>query len=583
MRPGGTPPVARISAGAAVAALVTALVVLPLLRLAQVVWQGGAGNLPRLLGSGGMGQAVRNTVVLAVAVTAAAVPIGVVLALVLRRPDLPGRAFWRAAVLLPVFVPDFVLGYSWIQAYARAGFTDTLLGWHWSGLLGPAGVWLRPGGEAPPLGWHWSGLLGPAGVWLVLVVNAAPLAYLVVAVGLAARAEPDLERAARVSGAGGTTALLTITLRLLLPAVMAASVLVFVLTLAAFAIPQVLGTPGGFSTVTTRIYAGLSIGSDPASFVQAVTLALLLVVVAAVCVAPADALLGSRLQVSRPAVAPGAPAIAGRPAVGRAMAAGLATYLVLSTALPLAALVLSSVTRAVGVPPTPANWSLAHFREVLTPRTVDALGRSLGLAVVAATLLVVLGGLIATVGRRRGGRAAATLVTLTLVLPGSTLAVALLITYGRWLGGTLTLILLAYLAKLWAFAHRPIAGALERLPPEELFAARVSGAGALTAVRTVTLRPLAPSLLGAWLVCFLTALHEVTMSSLLYGPGSETLAVIVLNAQELGSIGATAALSVVLTLLVAVPAGLLWPVLGRLRTRRGSPAAVLTLEAARGG
>jgi iron(III) transport system permease protein len=559
MRPGGTPPVARISAGAAVAALVAALVVLPLLRLAQVVWREGAGNLPRLLGSGGMGEAVRNTVALAVAVTAAAVPIGVVLALVLRRPDLPGRAFWRAAVLLPVFVPDFVLGYSWTQAYARAGFTDTLLGWHWSGLLGPAGV------------------------WLVLVVNAAPLAYLVVAVGLAARAEPDLERAARVSGAGGTTALLTITLRLLLPAVMAASVLVFVLTLAAFAIPQVLGTPGGFSTVTTRIYAGLSIGGDPASFVQAVTLALLLVVVAAVCVAPADALLGSRLQVSRPAVAPGAPAIAGRPAVGRAMAAGLATYLVLSTALPLAALVLSSVTRAVGVPPTPANWSLAHFREVLTPRTVDALGRSLGLAVVAATLLVVLGGLIATVGRRRSGRAAATLLTLTLVLPGSTLAVALLITYGRWLGGTLTLILLAYLAKLWAFAHRPIAGALERLPPEELLAARVSGAGALTAVRTVTLRPLAPALLGAWLVCFLTALHEVTMSSLLYGPGSETLAVIVLNAQELGSIGATAALSVVLTLLVAVPAGLLWPVLGRLRTRRGSPAAVLTLEAARVG
>src|SRR3954467_15606326 len=380
MRPGGPPPVARISAGAAVAALVAALVALPLLRLAQVVWQEGAGNLPRLLGSGGRGEAVRNPVVLAVAVTAAAVPIGVVLALVLRRPDLPGRAFWRAAVLLPVFVPDFVLGYSWTQAYARAGFTDTLLGWHWSGLLGPAGG------------------------WLVLVVNAAPLAYLVVAVGLAARAEPDLERAARVSGAGGTTALLTITLRLLLPAVMAASVLVFVLTLAAFAIPQVLGTPGGFSTVTTRIYAGLSIGSDPASFVQAVTLALLLVVVAAVCVAPADALLGSRLEVSRPAVAPGAPATAGRAAVGRAMAAGLATYLVLSTALPLAALVLSSVTRAVGVPPTPANWSLAHFREVLTPRTVDALGRSLGLAVVAATLLVVLGGLIATVGRPpRGG------------------------------------------------------------------------------------------------------------------------------------------------------------------------------------
>ena len=48
------------------------------------------------------------------------------------------------------------------------------------------------------------------------------------------------------------------------------------------------------------------------------------------------------------------------------------------------------------------------------------------------------------------------------------------------------------------------------------------------------------------------------MSSLLYGPGSETLAVVVLNSQELGRIGPTAALSVLLTLLVAVPALLLW-------------------------
>jgi iron(III) transport system permease protein len=559
MPPGGTPTVARTSATVAMIALAAALVALPLLRLAQVVWQEGGADVARAMGSDDLGTAVRNTVVLAVGVTLTAVPIGVAMALALRRSDLPGRGFWRIAVLLPVVVPDFVLGYSWTQAYARAGFTDTVLGLHWAGVLGPLGV------------------------WLVLVVNAAPLAYLVVAVGLAARAEPDLERAARVSGAGSATALLTITLRLLLPAVAAASVLVFVLTLGTFAIPQVLGAPAGFSTVTTRIYADLSIGGDPTSFLRAVTLALLLVLVAAACVAPADALLGPRLRAPRPADTQGAHAFPGRRAVRRAQSALLAGYLFVTMALPLAALVLSSVTRALGVPPTPGNWSLDHFRQVLTPRTVDALGRSVGLAVVAATLLVLLGGLVAVIERRRAGRATATLLTLTLVLPGSTLAVALLITYGRWLSGTLTLILLAYLAKLWAFAHRPIAGALDRLPADELHASRASGAGALTAVRTVALRPLAPALLGAWLLCFLTALHEVTMSSLLYGPGSETLAVIVLNSQELGRIGPTAALSVVVSLLVAGPALLLWWAGDRLRTRRGGPPAVLPSEVARVG
>ncbi len=549
MLSGGAPSAARGAATAAVGTVVVALVALPVLRLAQVLWEETDGDPFRVLGAPGLGAATRNTVLLAITVPLAAVPLGVATALVLRRPDLPGRAFWRIAVLAPVVVPDFVLGYSWTQAYARAGFTDTVLGLSWPGLLGPAGV------------------------WLVLVVNAVPLVYLVVAVGLAARAEPDGERAARVSGAGALTVLATVTLRLLLPAIAAAAVLVFVLTLGTFAIPQVLGAPAGFSTVTTRIYADLSIGGDPSSFLEAVGLALLLVLVTAVCVAPADALLGPRLRTARPADPQAGQAMPGRPAARRAQAAALAGYLLLTTALPLAALLLSSVTRALGIPPTPANWGLDHYREVLTPRTLEALGRSVGLAVAAASLLVLLGGLVAVSERRRSGRATASLITLTLVLPGSTLAVALLITYGRWLSGTLALILLAYLAKLWAFAHRPIAGALDRLPADELRAARASGAGLLTAVRTVALRPLAPALLAAWLICFLTALHEVTMSSLLYGPGSETLAVVVLNSQELGRIGPTAALSVVLSLLVAVPALLLWGAIRRLRTRPAAEVA----------
>lgn len=556
----GPAPVAALPALAVlgVAAVLAAVVGLPLLRLVVVLWQESGGDPIGVLGTADLAGPVVNTVVLAGAVTGAAVPVGVALALVLRRPDLPGRSFWQAAVLLPVLVPDFVLGYSWTQAYARAGFSDSLVGLHWGGLLGPAGV------------------------WLVLVVNAAPVVYLVVAAGLAARAEPDLERAARACGADGRTALRTITLRLLAPAIAAAAALVLVLTLGTFAIPQVLGAPAGFSTVTTRIYADLSIGGNPAAFLEAVALALLLALTAVLFVAPADALLVPRLRTRRPAGTTGSAVAPGTRTVRRAQAALLGGYLVLTTALPLAALALSSITRAVGVPPTPGNWSADHYREVLDARTGEALGRSVVLAVLAASLLVLLGSLVAVAERRRSGRTAATLITATLVLPGSALAVALLIAYGRWLSGSLALILLAYVAKLWAFAHRPIAGALDRLPADELRAARVSGAGAPTAVRTVALRPLAPALLGAWLVCFLTALHEVTMSSLLYGPGSETLAVIVLNSQELGRIGPTAALSVLLSVLVAVPALGLWWSLRRLRARAGAPGAV-GAEVARAG
>jgi len=523
-----------------VVAATALLVVVPLVRLAQVVVHEGAGNLDEIL-TAGLAEPILNTVTMAVVVTAISVPLGSATALILRRPDVPARSLWLVAVLLPVMVPEFVLAYSWTQAYARAGFTDSVLGLQWPGVLGPQGV------------------------VAVLVANAVPLVYLLTAVGLAARAEPDLERAARACGATTATALRTITLPLLRPSIVAAAILVFVLSLGTFAIPIVMGAPAGFETVTTRIYANLSLGGDPFAFVEAIALALLLVVFAALVVAPADSLLAPRLRVTRVAGSQGAPTVPGRPAATRWLAGALGCYLLATVLLPLVALVAAAITRAVGLPPSPANWTLDNFREVLTGRTFEALGRSLLLSTIAATLLVVLGGAVAILERRRSGRAVSTLITLTLVLPGSTLAVALLIAYGRWLSGTLTLILLAYLAKLWAFAHRPISGALDRLPADELHAARVSGAGVLTAVRTVALRPLLPAILGAWLICFLTALHEVTMSSLLYGPGSETLAIVVLNSQELGRIGPTAALSVLLTVLMAVPALLFWLTLRALR------------------
>jgi len=522
-------------------AFAAAMVVLvPLLVMARTVWVEGSADLDDILTSPGLGTAVKNTFLLAVAVTVLAVPLGTLLALALRRPDLPGRAFWRVAILLPVLVPDFVLGYSWLRAYGRAGFTDDLLGVHWSGVQGPVGV------------------------TVVVVVNAVPLVYLITAVGLAARAEPAMERAARVSGAGALSVLRTITLPLLAPAMATAAVLVFVLTLGTFAIPQVMGSPAGFNTITTRIYSNLARSSDPLAFTEAVTLALLLVVIAVLVVAPADSLLGPRLRVTRAATTDPTSLAGNNKASGRWAATGIGCYSLLAVGLPLLALVATAVTQAVGLPPTPENWTIANFLSVINARNGEALSRSVLLAAIAASVLVLLGGLVAALERGLSGRSVATLVTLTLVLPGSTLALGMLIAYGHWLGGTLAIILLAYIAKLWAIAHRPISGALDRLPPDELHASRVSGASPFTAIRTVVLRPLAPALLAAWLVCFLTALHEVTMSSLLYGPGSETLAVVVLNSAELGQVGATSALAVLITVVLLVPALGFWSVIRRL-------------------
>ncbi len=151
---------------------------IPLIKLVQVALTDGGASVSRVLRSPGLAAAAVHTLVLACVVPLLAVPIGAGLALFLRRSDVPLRGLLRVLVVLPLIIPQFVLGYSWTQAYGRAGFTDTLLG-------------LR-----------WTQLNGPVGIVVVLVVDAAPLCYLLTAAGLATRARPDLEWAARTSGAG---------------------------------------------------------------------------------------------------------------------------------------------------------------------------------------------------------------------------------------------------------------------------------------------------------------------------------------------------------------------------------------------
>ncbi|MDQ6849046.1 MAG: ABC transporter permease subunit, partial [Actinomycetota bacterium] len=215
----------------------------------------------------------------------------------------------------------------------------------------------------------------------------------------------------------------------------------------------------------------------------------------------------------------------------------------------------------------PSNWTLDNFRTALDVPTVDAIWNSVQLAALAAVTLTALGALLAAAERRRAGRAVGTLAILTFAIPGSALAVVLLIAYGRWLDGGLTLIFVAYLAKFWALAHRTLSGAVDRLPPAELQAARASGARPTFAVATIWLPSLAPALLAAAVLVFVSALHEVTMSSLLYSFDNQTVAVAVLNRQELGEVGPTAALSVFLTAMLLVVALPGWLALRRMQSR----------------
>ncbi len=243
-------------------------------------------------------------------------------------------------------------------------------------------------------------------------------------------------------------------------------------------------------------------------------------------------------------------------------------YALVAAGIPMLTLILTALTRGPGLAPVPANWTLANFSSGLDGGAAIALARSAGLALAAAVLAPALGALVAGLARGRWRGPLATVVTLAYALPGSALAVGIIIGYGRWLDGSALIILTAYLAKFWVFGHRPVQAALDRLPPGLTRAARLSGAGPGTAARTVVLPPLTVAAATAAGLVFVLAFHELTMSTILYGPGTETFAVVIMNQQDLGGVGATAALALVLTAPVVIVAALTaW------LTRRTGPSA----------
>jgi iron(III) transport system permease protein len=355
---------------------------------------------------------------------------------------------------------------------------------------------------------------------------------------------------------------------LLRPVIAGAGAIAFVLSATSFGVPAVLGLPAGFSTMTTRIYRDLAFSAEPTAFVRAIGLAVTLAVGVALVIGIADWLLDRRRgdrsgafggpigQAGAVAPEPHAAGGVRRRLQPRVLAGGIMAWALVGVVviLPLVGLLSTALSRAPGLSPTPANWTLANFSEVLNPRTFEALGNSVVLSLGAAAGVMLLAVLAVMVRRRGGATIPGGLLGLTFALPGSTLAVAVLLAYGASLRNTLLIILIAYLAKFWALGYRPVAAGLAGIPADSHRAARASGAGAWTTVRTIVLPLMRPMIIVGGLIVFMFAIHEVTMSSLLYGPGSATLAVVVLNLQQLGDNGLTAALALVLALIVIIAA-----------------------------
>ncbi|MBK6690363.1 MAG: iron ABC transporter permease [Deltaproteobacteria bacterium] len=485
--------------------------------------------------------ALLETLGLAIGVTILAVPLGAALAFVVERTDtfVGGESVGVTTLLtLPLAIPPYLLGMAW-----------ALLGNGKSGVLNRLS-------EAPIID-----LYGRDGMILTLTTAAYPLAFLSVQAALQ-RADPSLEEAARVAGGRPLVVLRTVTLPLLRPALAASAGMIFVFTAAAFGVPYLLGTPADppVLVLTTRIFREVSLGGELAKSRAAIASLLLLSVAGLVQLG-----LGlwarrhSVIQVGGKASRP-SPFRTGR---ARGPLRGLVyTFLALGVVLPIGTITYTSFLASFG---ELDRLTFQQWREVLSrEETWRAFGNATLLAVSAGALVAALGFLLARSAQRsQPGRALAAIAELPYAVPGTVLAIGLLLSFSQEvrlilaeritfvlaLPGTLGLLWVAYGVKHLALGIRTSQAALRQLHPSLEESARVAGAGPVRAVTDVVLPLARPAVVASFVIVALPCLSELTMSVLLFGAGTETAGTLLF---ELQSYANPPAASVIATMTVVV-------------------------------
>ena len=484
-----------------------------------------------------------NTVIIAVMATVMAILIGFTLAWILTRTNVPGRDKLERLMELPYYMTPLVGALAWaVIAGPKSGFVNQL----WKGAGG--------GGDLVDIYTHF-------GIAWVMALFEGTVAFVMIAASMKSM-DPALEESARVIGASKLRTTLTVTLPLVMPGVLGASLFVFAEMLGSFAAALVLGIPGRIYVITTAIWD--STLSYPPDYGRASAMGLALFVV-----------MFAMLTFYRRVIARGSFAtITGKAFRPRPMDMGRMVwvlfsvcllYVMLAVVLPIAALIFTSLQRFATVILSQAEFTLANYQTALSLGPVrTAMGNSLmlgfGVASVGVLVMVILVWIIYR-SQLVGRGAIEYLVMFPQAVPRLVFGLALL---WAWLNipipiyGTLWLLALAYFTVMLPLGVRTLAGVVLQIDKSLEECARVCGAGWVYQMRTVTLPLLKPGILAAWLLIFMACVRELGASVFLMGPNAKVIAPSIVNAFATSGTELTAAMALIQTFTVIVALAILF-------------------------
>jgi iron(III) transport system permease protein len=468
-------------------------------------------------------------------VAAMATTVGVGLAWLVARTDIPAKELMEGAIMAPLFLSPFVGAIAWlILASPRAGLLNVLA----AELFHTHAFSLN----VSSLG----------GILFVMTLYYIPYAYLTVSSSLRS-IDPSLEEASYLNGAGVLRTAVRVTLPVVRPAVLSAFFFIFVLTVGTFAIPAVLGRSAHVPFLAVNIYQATA--NYPIDYGKSAAIGTMVFWIALAGVAfYRQASRAARRFVTVTARGYRMRLVKLRGARIPAVLL-VCAYMLLAIVLPYAALIYAAFTRYTTASVLHAPWTLQNVVGVLTaPEVRDAITNTLLVGLITPMVCVLLGVALAYAIRRlrvRCGWMLDYMAMFPVGIPGIVFGTGIFWTYLLTpIYGTIWILVAAFLAGYLPFAYRIGDTSLLQIDKVLEEASSLCGASHWRTAGKITLRLMRPALLSAWVMVFIFSVREVSAAILLTSSDNVVLSVLSWNYLDYGDVQKAAVVGLVQTVIL---------------------------------
>ena len=212
-----------------------------------------------------------NSLTIGVGVSVCAIALGSILAWLMVRSDLPFKPFFSLAVIIPYMIPSWVKSQAWLSMFKtpRVGGAPGFI----AALMMNAGVSTeRIEAILSPIAY------GRLAIIIVLTLHYYAYTYLLVSAALNS-INSELEEMGEIQGASKAQILRHITLPLILPSVLSATVMTISKSIGTYGVPANLGNRIGYYTLATKMRNFIDQGPQAVGYAMSIVLVLLAAVI----------------------------------------------------------------------------------------------------------------------------------------------------------------------------------------------------------------------------------------------------------------------------------------------------------------